>query len=294
MKGNYSHWIDSTHSLKGAPKTKLNVQILGMDLLEDGNSTHILNTTWVSAPQISLDSTRPTSTLPSNFCRVFLEEDLKLQRDNVSGFYLINDATHQRLSLKNLTIRFNITTLREYYFTTKEYFNESSPHSYFDYDTPDYLKNTTTQGWYNATSKDWHRNSSYTESVNFDFAYKKLLLNYTSAPGMPSSFYFPIQCSNISSEWVLGRDFMQRAYLIVTDDEYYLAKATADPMAKPEFVALQTGEKVIRVPLSKERVLSKVLVTVTVIAGVSGAVLMILTALWLTRTRKKKVERRLP
>lgn len=87
---------------------------------------------------------------------------------------------------------------------------------------------------------------------------------------------------------------MQRAYLIVTDDEYYLAKATADPMAKPEFVALQTGEKVIRVPLSKERVLSKVLVTVTVIAGVSGAVLMILTALWLTRTRKKKVERRLP
>lgn len=287
MRGNYSYWIDESH--KTISQLGFPVQILGMDLLQDGNSTHILNTTWVSAPRINLDSTKPTSVLPLNFCRVFLEDDFRLRRDNVSGFYLVDDANHQRLSSKNPTVRFNITTLREYYNTTKEYFNESSSKSYFDYESPDYLKNTTTtQGWYNATSKDWYRNSSYTESVNFDFTYKKLLLNYTSAARKPSSYYIPIQCSNISSEWVLGRGFMQKAYLIVTDDEYYLAKATADPTAKPEFVALGMGDKIIMVRLSKEKVLSKALVTGIVIAGISGAVLMVLTGLWLLRTRKKK------
>lgn len=86
---------------------------------------------------------------------------------------------------------------------------------------------------------------------------------------------------------------MQKAYLIVTEEDYYLAKATADPTAVPNPVALRLGERIIVIPLSKERVLSKSLVTGIVVAGICGAVLMILSGLWILKTRKKKSEKAL-
>ena len=83
---------------------------------------------------------------------------------------------------------------------------------------------------------------------------------------------------------------MQKGYLIVaSDEEYYLAKATADPTAESVPVGVRFGQKIIMVPLSKETVLSKAVVVGIVIAAISGAVLMILSGLWMLRTRREKV-----
>jgi hypothetical protein len=138
-----------------------------------------------------------------------------------------------------------------------------------------------------TTSRYDFDNGAYAPFVNFDFSYQEMVLNATSSLVAFSTYYLPIQCSSNADEYVLGRAFMQKAYLIVTDDSYWLAQATIDPTAVPNPVALQQGESIIVASPKKSR-LSKGAIAGIVIGCVFVAVLIVLGLLWVKRNRRRK------
>jgi hypothetical protein len=149
------------------------------------------------------------------------------------------------------------------------------------------LKQNPTFRFNVTTSNSYYWSSAYTTSVNFDFSYQEILLNVTAPLVASNMYYIPIQCSINSDDWVLGRAFMQKAYLIVTDNSYFLAKANLDPNAVPNPVPVGTNGTITIAPTSQHKTLSKGLIAGIVVACVVGAVLAVL-GIWLIVKNRKR------
>lgn len=144
--------------------------------------------------------------------------------------------------------------------------------------------------------------SYYSNPVIFDFPYRDLVLS-AKPPVIPfNSYYIPIRCGGVTSQpYTLGRAFMQKAYIIVTEGKWYIGRARNDPFAKPYLVPVRSSHQIEeykkysgttkpsynadmgRRPLKWEEVVGIVLASL-----VAGSVLMLLFALW---ERKRRLAR---
>jgi hypothetical protein len=84
-------------------------------------------------------------------------------------------------------------------------------------------------------------NDYYKDPVIFHFSYRELALNI-SGPLFPSnSMYIPIRCGAAGQPLTLGRAFMQKAYIIVTEGKWYIGRAMINPTAKPNIVPVKSN-----------------------------------------------------
>jgi hypothetical protein len=145
---------------------------------------------------------------------------------------------------------------------------------------------------FNVTAlRNFYWYNGYTTSFNFDISYQEMLLNATTPLAPSNTYYLPIQCSDNSDEYVLGRAFMQNAYLIVTDSYYYLAKARLDPTAVPNLISIGQNDTTRLVQVSakkKSTKLSKGLIAVIVVLCVVVVALVFLLILSKYTARKRE------
>jgi hypothetical protein len=276
MQGNQAEW----DQLYGTNKTT--VQILGVDVLLDGksiqhpppNSTILevfesilgINSTVLGAlPEVN--TTILDTNLDAN--KTILQANI----DSKSPITILPQFFCKALLEEGLGLQLDNSS--------GLYLIDSTNHQRL-------LKKHLTFRFNITTQKTFNWNSSYVTSINFDFTYQRMLLKVNLPQNSESSYYIPIKCSDQSDDYVLGRAFMQKAYLIVGEKNYYLAKATLDPSFKPNPVALGTGEKIIVSPIPKESgEVSKKLVVGIVVASIVGGILTFLGMLWLLRSKRK-------
>jgi hypothetical protein len=186
-----------------------------------------------NAINVRIDSIVSQMWLPIDVCRAF-ETTFGLKWDEPNGLYLVNEALHETLLSRDISV--NITIEHDGFQLTLDF-----PYSMFDLKIgPPYIDT--------------------------------------------SSHYFPIRRANTSLYYILGRSFLQRAYITVDYDRqrFNVSRAVYDPASKSHILNIlppSASEKLPDIKDNKANKNNKKTITGATIAGISIGLFAVLVAL---------------